>query len=107
MHRARAARFRLGGGAKGERVSVSQVGGLGGMLDFNSSKMTGNAVKITNEMFNFTRSVLFLVQKLINRLSSDLKGATSRHFASDFTPNKSIVKLKETTKHTHGRIEKY
>ena len=100
--------------AKHERVSVSQVGGLGGMsprrnFDLNSSKMTGNAVKNNKQclMFNFTRSVLFLVQKLINRLSSDLKGATSRHFPSVFAPNKSIDKLKETTKHTHGKIEKY
>ena len=30
-------------------------------FDFNSSKMTGNAFKITNEMFNLTPSVLFLL----------------------------------------------
>ena len=36
-----------------------------------------------------------------------VKGATSQYFASVFAPNKTIVKLKETTKYTHGKIEKY
>ena len=35
------------------------------------------------------------------------KGATSRYFAPVFAPNKTIVKLKETKKYTHGKIEKY
>ena len=55
IYRARAASFRRGGGAKDERLSVSQLGvGGGGVqgacspenFDFNSSaKMKGNAFK--------------------------------------------------------------
>ena len=32
---------------------------------------------------------------------------TSRYFASFLEPYKTIVKLKETTKYKHGKIEKY
>ena len=40
-------------------------------------------------------------------LELNVEGATSRYFASVFASNKSIVKSKETTKYTHGKIEKY
>ena len=40
------------------------------------------------------------------RRSLELKGAKSRYFSSVFA-SKTIVKLKEATKYTHVKIEKY
>ena len=56
-----------------------------------------------------TALLKFVEVRLLSSCPStvEVKGATSRYFAPVFAPNKTIVKLKETKKYTHGKIEKY